>query len=244
MPVPTRMQVSLAHASETRNSPEASTSSARDERHAWAEEERPGCSGSCSLPVKCATVSSLARSRVAALTRLPTRDTHYAEVQFDSPLRIEPKTPRLLGVVRETRFSGTRRDARNGPKSPANRLIAGRTGCAAIPVVSGGSCWLKDVAASPRPFRPGWRGHSRVHPTASSRPLRGLRQTVKAHRPLTAIVAPERMGALLRGTSSSLPSPSLLLPLDTCSTRVEPASPTLQRSAPTAVPASIRSGRC
>jgi hypothetical protein len=52
-------------------------------------------------------------------------------------------------------FSGTRRQAIKSQKSPANRRVAGRgrAGCAPIPVVCGGSGWVKDVAAAPRPFR-------------------------------------------------------------------------------------------
>jgi len=62
---------------------------------------------------------------------------------------LEPGTPR---------FSGTRRQAEKSRKSPANRRVAGRARCTAIPVVAGGCPWVKDVAGPPRPFQRLGRG--------------------------------------------------------------------------------------
>jgi hypothetical protein len=81
-----------------------------------------------------------------------TRPHALISLEFDS--RIEPKTPRLLGVVRATRFSGTRKRGFDRGECPANRRVAGRARRASIPVVSGGSGWIWDVAGRPRPFRP------------------------------------------------------------------------------------------
>ncbi len=86
-------------------------------------------------------------------------------------LGIEPRTPR---------FSGMRRLAANGLKSPANRQVADPAHCAAIPVFSFGSGRLKDVAGRPRPFRPGpdrdpASGTHRARSTPSTTGRPGLR---------------------------------------------------------------------
>ena len=75
------------------------------------------------------------------------------EVQFDSLLRIELKTPRLLGVVRGARFSETGNWHRKSQKSPANRRVADRVCSTSIPVDCCSYPRLKDVAVPPRPFR-------------------------------------------------------------------------------------------
>jgi hypothetical protein len=59
---------------------------------------------------------------------------------------LEPGTPR---------FSGTPRSAGKSQESPGNQGVASRGCCAAIPVVSGGSGRVKDVAGRPRPFHGG-----------------------------------------------------------------------------------------
>ena len=78
---------------------------------------------------------------------------HAPEVQCDSPLGIERKTPRLLGVVCETRFSGTGNGARKQQESPANSAGADRACSTSIPVDSCSCPRVKDVAGPPRPFR-------------------------------------------------------------------------------------------
>jgi hypothetical protein len=80
----------------------------------------------------------------------------------------EPGTPR---------FSGTRRWAGKGHKSPANRQVADRACSTLMPVVSGGCPWLKDVAGRPRPFRTG-PGHPLVVIHGRFRRFRRDRQQV------------------------------------------------------------------
>jgi hypothetical protein len=96
---------------------------------------------------------------VARNTALPA-PTSTASPTSSKPAHVQAPSemarPRLeLGTPR---FSGTRRNAGKGPKSPANRRVADRARCAVIPVVAGSCPRLKDVAPVPRPFRPRPRG--------------------------------------------------------------------------------------
>jgi hypothetical protein len=89
---------------------------------------------------------------------------------------LEPPTPR---------FSGTAEPAGKGHKSPANREVAGRTHCAAIPVVSRRCSRLKDVAGRPRPFR-------LIHETPRADCCLGRRASVGSAPTRTAPCRPER----------------------------------------------------